>query len=36
MGITPVLPPSPPTYFDPIAGELRGDVVFGNLEGTLT
>jgi poly-gamma-glutamate capsule biosynthesis protein CapA/YwtB (metallophosphatase superfamily) len=36
MGITPVLPPSPSTYFDEIAGELSGDVVFGNLEGTLT
>ena len=36
MGITPVLPPEPATYLDPIAGELKGDVVFGNLEGTLT
>lgn len=36
MGITPELPPSPQTYLDPIAGELVGDVVFGNLEGTLT
>jgi Bacterial capsule synthesis protein PGA_cap len=36
MGITPVLPPKPATYFDAVAGELRGDVVFGNLEGTLT
>jgi poly-gamma-glutamate capsule biosynthesis protein CapA/YwtB (metallophosphatase superfamily) len=36
MGITPELPPSPSTYLDPIAGELEGDVVFGNLEGTLT
>ena len=36
MGITPELPPSPQTYLDPIAGELRGDVVIGNLEGTLT
>lgn len=36
MGITPTLPPSPATYFDPIKGELEGDVVFGNLEGTLT
>ncbi len=36
MGITPELPPEPDTYFDPIAGELVGDVVFGNLEGTLT
>ncbi len=36
MGITPELPPEPSTYLDPIAGELKGDVVFGNLEGTLT
>lgn len=36
MGITPELPPEPATYLDPIAGELSGDVVFGNLEGTLT
>jgi hypothetical protein len=36
MGITPELPPEPATYFDPIAAELTGDVVFGNLEGTLT
>jgi poly-gamma-glutamate capsule biosynthesis protein CapA/YwtB (metallophosphatase superfamily) len=36
MGITPTLPPSPATYFDSIKGELKGDVVFGNLEGTLT
>jgi hypothetical protein len=36
MGITPTLPPEPASYFDPIAGELVGDVVFGNLEGTLT
>jgi poly-gamma-glutamate capsule biosynthesis protein CapA/YwtB (metallophosphatase superfamily) len=36
MGITPTLPPDPASYFDPIKGELEGDVVFGNLEGTLT
>jgi poly-gamma-glutamate capsule biosynthesis protein CapA/YwtB (metallophosphatase superfamily) len=36
MGVTPELPPSPATYLDPIAGELKGDLVFGNLEGTLT
>jgi poly-gamma-glutamate capsule biosynthesis protein CapA/YwtB (metallophosphatase superfamily) len=36
MGITPTLPPEPAIYFDPIKGELKGDVVFGNLEGTLT
>jgi poly-gamma-glutamate capsule biosynthesis protein CapA/YwtB (metallophosphatase superfamily) len=36
MGITPTLPPDPAGYFDPVEGELVGDVVFGNLEGTLT
>jgi hypothetical protein len=36
MGATPELPADPATYLDPVAGELRGDVVFGNLEGTLT
>jgi hypothetical protein len=36
MGITPTLPPEPATYFDPIKLDLRADVVFGNLEGTLT
>ena len=36
MGMTPVLPPEPATYLDPIDGELKGDIVFGNLEGTLT
>jgi poly-gamma-glutamate capsule biosynthesis protein CapA/YwtB (metallophosphatase superfamily) len=36
MGVTPTLPPEPATYFDPIAPELKGDIVFGNLEGTLT
>jgi poly-gamma-glutamate capsule biosynthesis protein CapA/YwtB (metallophosphatase superfamily) len=36
MGVTPTLPPEPATYFDQIEGELKGDVVFGNLEGTLT
>jgi poly-gamma-glutamate capsule biosynthesis protein CapA/YwtB (metallophosphatase superfamily) len=36
MGITPTLPPDPASYFDRVAGELKGDVVFGNLEGTLT
>jgi poly-gamma-glutamate capsule biosynthesis protein CapA/YwtB (metallophosphatase superfamily) len=36
MGVTPTLPAEPATYFDPIRGELKGDVVFGNLEGTLT
>ncbi|HEX2707321.1 MAG TPA: hypothetical protein VHM66_04840 [Solirubrobacterales bacterium] len=36
MGITPTPPPEPASYFDPIEGELKGAVVFGNLEGTLT
>jgi poly-gamma-glutamate capsule biosynthesis protein CapA/YwtB (metallophosphatase superfamily) len=36
LGNTPELPPEPSTYLDPVAGELKGDVVFGNLEGTLT
>jgi poly-gamma-glutamate capsule biosynthesis protein CapA/YwtB (metallophosphatase superfamily) len=36
MGVTPTLPSDPAGYLDPIAGELVGDVVFGNLEGTLT
>jgi poly-gamma-glutamate capsule biosynthesis protein CapA/YwtB (metallophosphatase superfamily) len=36
MGMTPTLPPDPADYFDAIASELKGDVVFGNLEGTLT
>jgi poly-gamma-glutamate capsule biosynthesis protein CapA/YwtB (metallophosphatase superfamily) len=36
MGVTPTLPPDPANYFDAIKGELKGDVVFGNLEGTLT
>lgn len=36
MGMTPTLPPEPATYLDPVSGELVGDVVFGDLEGTLT
>jgi capsule synthesis protein PGA_cap len=36
LGMTPTLPPDPGHYFDPVRHELRGDVVFGNLEGTLT
>jgi len=36
MGDTPILPPEPASYLDPVKGELKGDVVFGNLEGTLT
>ena len=36
LGKTPVLPSDPAGYLDPIKGELKGDFVFGNLEGTLT
>jgi hypothetical protein len=36
LGNTPELPPEPAAYLDPVKGELSGDVVFGNLEGTLT
>jgi poly-gamma-glutamate capsule biosynthesis protein CapA/YwtB (metallophosphatase superfamily) len=36
FGITPTLPPDPASYLSPVQGELKGDVVFGNLEGTLT
>jgi len=36
LGNTPELPSEPATYLDPVKGELVGDVVFGNLEGTLT
>ena len=36
LGSTPNLPASPDTYFNQVKGQLRGDIVFGNLEGTLT
>ncbi|MGV1049125.1 MAG: CapA family protein, partial [Solirubrobacterales bacterium] len=36
LGDTPQLPPRPRAYLAGIAGQLRGDVVFGNLEGALT
>jgi Bacterial capsule synthesis protein PGA_cap len=36
LGSTPELPPSPSTYFSGVRSLLRGDIVFGNLEGTLT
>src|SRR4051794_26260148 len=36
MGVTPTLPPDPASYFAHVEGELKGDVVFANLEGTLT
>jgi len=38
LGITPSLPPDPATYFEAVEPELRhgAQIVFGNLEGTLT
>jgi hypothetical protein len=38
MGTTPMLPPDPGSYFSAVASLLRGQsqIVFGNLEGTLT
>ncbi len=36
LGNTPTLPSDPGSYLDPVKRQLRGDVVFGNLEGTLT
>ncbi|MGD9734475.1 MAG: CapA family protein [Solirubrobacterales bacterium] len=36
LGNTPELPSEPAAYLDPVEDELAGDVVFGNLEGTLT
>jgi hypothetical protein len=36
LGTTPTLPPSPDTYLARMRSALTGDVVFGNLEGTLT
>jgi poly-gamma-glutamate capsule biosynthesis protein CapA/YwtB (metallophosphatase superfamily) len=36
MGMTPTLPPDPASYLAPVEGEMKGDIVFGNLEGTLT
>ena len=36
LGMTPALPPDPTHYFDRVEHLLRGDVVFANLEGTLT
>ena len=35
LGRAGYLPPDPATYFDGVRDELHGDVVFGNLEGTL-
>jgi hypothetical protein len=36
LGTTPTLPASPGTYLSRMRSALTGDVVFGNLEGTLT
>jgi poly-gamma-glutamate capsule biosynthesis protein CapA/YwtB (metallophosphatase superfamily) len=38
LGITPVLPPDPSSYFEAVEPTLRhgAQIVFGNLEGTLT
>jgi poly-gamma-glutamate capsule biosynthesis protein CapA/YwtB (metallophosphatase superfamily) len=36
LGNYPELPSDPGSYLDPVKGQLNGDVVFGNLEGTLT
>jgi hypothetical protein len=36
LGNSPELPSDPASYLDPVKGQLQGDVVFGNLEGTLT
>ena len=38
LGNTPDLPPDPATYLEPVKGELAtgAQIVFGNLEGTLT
>jgi hypothetical protein len=36
LGNTPLLPPNPTQWVAPIVPELTGDIVFGNLEGTMT
>jgi hypothetical protein len=36
LGNSPELPAEPGSYLAAVKGQLRGDVVFGNLEGTLT
>jgi poly-gamma-glutamate capsule biosynthesis protein CapA/YwtB (metallophosphatase superfamily) len=36
LGNSPELPSDPGSYLDTVKGQLKGDVVFGNLEGTLT
>ncbi len=36
LGNTPALPSDPTSYFAPVTAALSADVVFGNLEGTMT
>jgi hypothetical protein len=36
IGNTPVLPPDPSSYLDAVQSALAAQIVFGNLEGTLT
>lgn len=36
LGSTPTLPPDPGSYLAGVRRQLRGQIVFGNLEGTLT
>ncbi len=36
LGNSPELPSDPGSYLDSVKGQLKGDFVFGNLEGTLT
>jgi poly-gamma-glutamate capsule biosynthesis protein CapA/YwtB (metallophosphatase superfamily) len=36
LGNTPALPPDPGSYLDGVRSALAGQIVFGNLEGTLT
>jgi hypothetical protein len=36
LGNTPVLPPDPTAYLEPVKAALQGPIVFANLEGTLT
>jgi poly-gamma-glutamate capsule biosynthesis protein CapA/YwtB (metallophosphatase superfamily) len=36
LGMTPTLPSEPASYFSRVERQLSADVVFGNLEGTLT
>jgi poly-gamma-glutamate capsule biosynthesis protein CapA/YwtB (metallophosphatase superfamily) len=36
LGNSPQLPAEPGSYLDAVKGQLRGNAVFGNLEGTLT